>query len=195
MGAIAAGPRERYVGDIAKQQTPTPAAWFWGLIAGGVALDQLTKLIAWLTLDEGVYETVVPYVFYLTLCWNPGMAFGLLRGLGSAAPFVLVVLNIAIISVVIWIRTKAEVPAMRRLFDLAMGLILAGAFGNIIDRIHPPFKVIDFLDFWIGEPVRSNRWHWPTFNVADIFIVVGVGVYIFWAWRTDKAAKAEGKKA
>ena len=84
---------------------------------------------------------------------------------------------------------------MRRLFDLAMGLILAGAFGNIIDRVHPPFMVIDFLDFWIGEPVRGNPWHWPTFNVADIFIVAGVAVYIFWAWKADKAAKAEGKKA
>ena len=174
---------------------PTPPAWFWGLVAGGVALDQLTKLVAWLTLDEESFVTVVPYAFYLTLCWNRGAAFGLGAQLGAAAPFALAILNCVIIGVVIWIWTRAEVPAMRRLFDLAMGLILAGAFGNIIDRVHPPFMVIDFLDFWIGEPAPGrNPWHWPTFNVADIFIVVGVGVYIFWAWRSDRAAKTEGKR-
>ena len=179
--------------DVAADGRPTPAAWFWGLVAGGVALDQLTKLIAWLALD-GDGATVIPYIFYLKIAWNPGMAFSLGAKLGTAAPFVLALLNLVIIGVVIWIRTKAEVPAMRRHFDLAMGLILAGAFGNIIDRVHPPFKVLDFLDFWIGKPAFDNRWHWPTFNVADIFIVVGVGVYIFWAWRSDQAAKAEGKK-
>jgi signal peptidase II len=175
-------------------EKPTPPAWFWGLVAGGVALDQLTKLFAWLALDEESYVTVVPYVFYLTLRWNPGMAFSLGARLGSAVPFALAILNCVIIGIVIWIRTKAEVPAMRRLFDLAMGLILAGAFGNIIDRVHPPFMVLDFLDFGIGATSDAGRLHWPTFNVADIFIVVGVGVYIFWAWRSDRAAKAEGRK-
>ncbi len=180
--------------DAPPPERPTPPAWFWGLVAAGVALDQLTKLVAWLALDELSFVEVVPYVFYLTLRWNPGMAFSLGAGLGSVAPFALALLNSVIIGIVIWIRTKACVPAMRRLFDLAMGLILAGALGNIIDRVHPPFMVLDFLDFWIGAPARENWWHWPTFNVADIFIVVGVGVYIFWAWRSERAAKAEGKK-
>jgi signal peptidase II len=163
-------------------------------VAAGVALDQLTKLLAWVALEERVQTEVIPYLFYLTIAWNPGMAFSLGAKLGTAAPFVLALLNLIIIGVVIWIRTKAEVPVMRRRFDLAMGLILAGAFGNIIDRVHPPFMVLDFLDLWIGKPARGNL-HWPTFNVADIFIVAGVGVYMVWAWRSDKAAKAEEKKS
>ena len=179
--------------DASVRESPTPAAWFWGLVAGGVALDQLTKLLAWLALDERTLTTVVPYLLYFRLCWNPGMAFSLGARIGAAAPVVLVLLNCVIIGVVIWIRTKADVRAMRRLFDVAMGLILAGAFGNVIDRVHPPFKVLDFLDLWLGRP-GPDTLHWPTFNVADIYIVVGVGVYILWAWRSERAAKAEGQR-
>jgi len=184
------------VKDASGRQAPTPAMLFWGLVAGGVAFDQITKLVAWLALEEQAPPLkVIPHVFYLALRWNPGMAFSLGARLGAAAPVVLVILNIAIIGAVVWMRTKAEVPAMRRLFDLAMGLILAGALGNIVDRIHPPFMVFDFLDCWIGEPAIGNRWHWPTFNVADIFIVAGVAVYIFWAYKADRAARPEGKKS
>ena len=54
---------------------------------------------------------------------------------------------------------------------LPLAFIIGGALGNLVDRIRFG-AVIDFLDFHIGE------WHWPAFNVADIFIVIGVGLYI-----------------
>jgi signal peptidase II len=181
------------VRDAPAPEAKTPAAWFWGLVAGGVALDQLTKLLAWLALDKHTFVTGIPYLLYFRIALNPGMAFSLGARLGAAAPAVLVLLNCVIIGVVIWIRTKADVPAMRRLFDVAMGLILAGAFGNVIDRVHPPFKVIDFIDLWLGRAGTSTL-HWPTFNVADIYIVVGVGIYILWAFRSERAAKAEEKR-
>jgi signal peptidase II len=54
---------------------------------------------------------------------------------------------------------------------LPLALIIGGAFGNLIDRIRFG-AVIDFLDLHVGG------WHWPAFNVADMFIVIGVGLYI-----------------
>ncbi len=162
----------------------TPAALFWWLVAAAVALDQVTKVAAILAIKGRGLVTVIPRFFYLTYAENPGMVFGLGRGLGAAGPFVLAAVNAVIIGIIIHIWRKVEVRRLRRLLDLAMGLVLAGAFGNIIDRLHPPFKVVDFLDFWLGTP-GEKTWHYPTFNVADIYIVAGVAMYIYWAWRID----------
>jgi len=166
-----------------------PAAWFWGLVAAGGVLDQVPKLAAFAAVGlvsppRRFGQAVIPGFLYITPRYNPGMAFSIGRGLGESAPFVLVAVNIAIVGVVIYMRARALVPAMRRAFDLAMGLVLSGALGNIIDRLHPPFSVMDFLDFGLG-----SLWRYPTFNVADAFIVAGVGSYVFWAlWCERKAA-------
>jgi signal peptidase II len=62
--------------------------------------------------------------------------------------------------------------AGRRVFSIALALILGGAIGNVIDRILYG-HVIDFLDVYVGN------WHWPAFNVADAAITVGAGMLIF----------------
>ena len=54
---------------------------------------------------------------------------------------------------------------------LPLAFIIGGALGNLIDRVRFG-AVIDFIDWHIGD------WHWPAFNVADIFIVIGVALYI-----------------
>ncbi len=169
---------------------PVSAAWFWGLVAGGVALDQITKVLVLWRLEFGERIPVIPCLFYLTYVLNPGAAFGLGRSLGRAGPFFFVILNSFVIGLIVRIRAKTQVPAMRRVFDLGMGLVLAGALGNVIDRVHPPHKVIDFLDFWLGTPGPKTL-HYPTFNLADIYIVVGVALYIWWAWRAEREV-AEG---
>ena len=172
---------------------PVPAAWFWGLVAAGVAVDQITKVLVLWRFELGERIPVIPCFFYLTYVRNPGAAFGLGRSLGRAAPLFFAVLNSVVIGLIVRIRAKTRIPTMRRLFDLAMGLVLAGAFGNVIDRLHPPHQVIDFLDFWLGTP-GPNKWHYPTFNFADIYIVVGVALYIWCAWRADrKDAGGRGK--
>ncbi|MHC4501937.1 MAG: signal peptidase II [Planctomycetota bacterium] len=171
---------------------PIPAAWFWGLVAGGVALDQITKVLVLWRFELGERIPVIPCFFYLAYVLNPGAAFGLGRSLGRAGPFFFVILNSLVIGLIVRIRAKTQAPAMRRLFDLGMGLVLAGALGNVIDRLHPPHKVIDFLDFWIGAPARGNWMHYPTFNLADIYIVVGVALYIWWAWRAEREVAGGG---
>jgi signal peptidase II len=163
----------------------TPAGWFWGLLGAAVALDQLTKiLVFWLlgmpeTLGPG--PAVIPGFFFITPRLNPGMAWSMFAGLGRALPAILVVLNAAIATLIILYREKwAEVRGGRRAFDLGLGLVLSGALGNLLDRIRPPFQVRDFLHF------RFGTWDYPVFNVADIYIVVGVGVFIYWSWRFDR---------
>jgi signal peptidase II len=171
---------------------PMPPGWFWGLVAAGVALDQITKMLVLWRFELGERIPVIPSFFYLAYVLNPGAAFGLGRSLGRAGPFFFVILNSVVIGLIVRIRAKAHVPAMRRVFDLGMGLVLAGALGNVIDRLHPPHQVIDFMDFWLGTP-GPKTWHYPTFNVADIYIVVGVALYIWWAWRAEREVAGDGK--
>jgi signal peptidase II len=100
---------------------------------------------------------------------NPGGAWSFLRSLPDTLrrPFFLIVSAAAIVFIVsIYHRIHPEQRAMKWGLPLALG----GAMGNLVDRIRYG-KVIDFVDVYI-----SPRHHWPTFNVADIAIVVGVGL-------------------
>lgn len=146
----------------------------WWLLAtvtaAAVALDQWTK---WLVLQSIPLQGRVPVVtslFDLVHVRNRGGAFGLFASLhaGWRGPIFLL-LSIAAIALVVGMIRKA--PAGRWGLITALSLVLGGAIGNLIDRIRLG-EVIDFLDFYRG------RYHWPAFNVADIAIVVGVGILL-----------------
>ncbi len=136
-----------------------------------LVLDQATKI--WIVQSLGYADriTVVENFFYITHVRNPGAAFGLLAS--SPEPyrltFFIVVTLIAIALIISFYRRLAPGD---RLSALALGLILGGAAGNLIDRIVYR-EVIDFLHFrlWSG-------YSWPDFNFADSFIVVGVGLLV-----------------
>lgn len=103
---------------------------------------------------------------------NPGGAWSFLRSLpdGVRRPFFLVVSSAAIVFIIsIYQRVHRDQWAMRWGLPLALG----GAMGNLVDRIRYGW-VIDFIDFSVRWGGRSH--HWPTFNVADIAIVVGVAL-------------------
>ena len=126
-----------------------------------LALDLLTKRWALGALsDQGFVE--VTGFFNLVLVWNRGVSFGMFQA-GSEAGRWLLVLMALIVSIVlvIWLRRERRV-----LPRLAIWLILAGALGNVIDRVRFG-AVVDFLDF------HAFGYHWPAFNVADSAIVVG----------------------
>ena len=129
-------------------------------VVGGVLLvllDQGTKLLAVEHLQPGESLALPGHLIYLTLVRNPGAAFGILA---HATPF-LVLLTCGVL-VVVWVnRHKIAKQPLR--FKLGLTLGLAGAVGNLIDRIRLGC-VIDFID------VRF----WPVFNVADMGIVAGV---------------------
>jgi signal peptidase II len=113
-------------------------------------------------LKQPVIE-VIPGFFNLVMVWNRGISFGMLGGAGALPPWVLSAVAVAIcIGLFFWLRA-----ARGRWTAWAVGLVIGGAIGNVIDRARWG-AVFDFADFYIG------RWHWPAFNVADAAIVVGV---------------------
>jgi signal peptidase II len=139
-----------------------------GVAALIIVLDQLSKWVILKNFDM-VAPRVIPVFpgFNLVLVYNKGVSFGQMAWLG---PWTLSALALAIsVALVFWLR-KAET----RLLATALGIVIGGAIGNVIDRIRFG-AVVDFLDVYIP----GTDWpHWPAFNVADSAIVVGVGLII-----------------
>ena len=133
-----------------------------------VVLDQLSKQLAEASLL--VFERV-PLLpgFNLTLVYNEGAAFSFLSDQGGWQRWFFVVLaTVVTLVLVFWL---SRLKRSERLIAIALGLIIGGALGNLIDRVlwgH----VIDFIDLYY------RHWHWPAFNVADSAITLGV-VFIF----------------
>lgn len=133
--------------------------------------DQLTK---WLVLGPGAFSPegclesgygcrfveLTPF-FDLQMVWNRGVSFGLLRADQDVARWALVALSLGIAAVFFWWLRTAE----RRLTAVALGLVIGGALGNVIDRVRFG-AVADFLDF-------NGLWFPWVFNVADAAITIG----------------------
>ncbi len=135
-----------------------------GIAALVIVLDQLTK---WWVVKALPMHTSVPVIdgfFNLVHIYNRGAAFGFLNRSDIEWQFWLfmVATFISVLAIYYLVRTSVYLSAL----FVALGLVLGGALGNLIDRIR--FRaVVDFLDFYIGH------WHWPAFNVADIAICLG----------------------
>ncbi|MEW8013346.1 MAG: signal peptidase II [Candidatus Sedimenticola endophacoides] len=149
--------------------------WLW-LSLLVIGLDQLTKQLVEASLL--VYERVslLPF-FNLTLAYNEGAAFSFLSDQGGWQRWFFVVLALVVTTaLVVWLR---QLGRGERRVAIALALIIGGAVGNLIDRLlfgH----VIDFLDFYYG------RWHWPTFNLADSAIFLGVVLMLLDALRDGR---------
>lgn len=129
-----------------------------------VALDQATKLY-FFDLLSGADRRMIEVLsfFNLVTVWNYGISFGMFNTGSAGNALILVALALAIVvALVIWLKT-----ATHALIGVALGLVIGGALGNIIDRLRFG-AVFDFLDF------HAFGWHWPAFNVADSAITVGV---------------------
>ncbi len=143
-----------------------------------VVLDQLTKawVLSGLDLREIGRVEVWPPIFNLTWVENRGVSFGLF-GDGSAR-WMLSLFSIIVAGVLGWWALRAD----RRLLITAVGLVMGGAIGNVIDRIRFGF-VVDFLDF---SGTRVFPW---VFNVADSAITIGVILLILDSMLSERAAK------
>ena len=141
-----------------------------------VALDQLTKHVVQQTVPFGSPIRVTPF-FDLVLVYNPGAAFSFL----STAPgwqrelFIGIAAVAAVLIVFLLRRNVAD-----RLFCFALGLILGGALGNLVDRILLG-AVVDFLHFHVAQ------YYWPAFNLADSAITCGAGLLIWDSLMRSKA--------
>jgi len=144
-----------------------------------VAADQITKYVAVQQLALNQVVAVTSF-FNLVLVYNAGAAFSFLSdAAGWQRGFFIGIALIASAWIVYLLR---RYPHQRR-FALALSLVLAGAVGNVVDRmLHG--AVIDFLDF------HAYGYHWPAFNVADSAISCGAALLIWDALRPRR--KDEG---
>ena len=127
-----------------------------------VALDQIVKIAVSASLEPTTVMRVLP-VFSLYLTFNTGVAFSMFEGAG---PWPLIALTLVVCAVMgaLWWRTAAG----RWLSHVGFGLIIAGAIGNLIDRVRLS-HVIDYI--LIHTP--DYGWTFAVFNLADAFISIG----------------------
>ena len=136
--------------------------WYIALVI--IALDQGSKWLIQqgLTLHESI--PVIPGFFHITYILNRGAAFGILENQRW------LFLIMAILLFVLYAVFRKKLPEHRAV-QAGAGMLLGGAFGNALDRfLHG--AVVDFFDFRI----------WPVFNIADIGIVVGVCLLLWYSW-------------
>jgi signal peptidase II len=150
---------------------------FWSLMIGGLALDLWTKkaVFNWL----GPHETypVIDGFLRLIIAVNNGAAFNLFAG----KPYFLVIVSmIAIVGILVVFLFSAS---LQKLIHIALGLFAAGVCGNLYDRLFNNGSVRDFIDVYRGN------YHWPTFNVADSLLCIGVGLLIISTFLIEKPAQ------
>ena len=139
--------------------------WVLLLSVAVVVLDQATKNLVATRFFLGESLPVIPGYFNLVRVHNTGAAWGMLGGLNG----VLVGASLGVLVVLIVFRRSFLTDSL--VHRWALGLMVGGIVGNLLDRVRLHY-VVDFLDFcW-----RTH--HFPSFNVADSSICVGVGLYM-----------------
>lgn len=158
------------------QNKPLPLNWsgraylrFWGTLLIALGLDQWTKYATAKAFVVGNSPlkayTVIDSFFYIVHVRNTGAAWGFLSGYG---------LYLALLGAIVLIGIyllRRDLGLERSLLQYAFGFLTAGIIGNVIDRLVHGY-VIDFIDIYLPG------YHWPTFNIADTAITIGVGLYL-----------------
>jgi signal peptidase II len=156
--------------------------WLAYVIAAVVIVaDQLSK--AWILgpfdLPDKVSVTVMPFL-HLTMIWNPGVSFGLLNAHTEFGRWALVAFETAVaVALALWAR-RGDRPILAA----ALGLVIGGAIGNVIDRAHYG-RVVDFID------VSALHFPW-VFNLADSAINIGVALLLWDALMPAKRGSTSG---
>lgn len=136
------------------------------LIGAVLVLDQLTKHLVQTHVRLHAIIPVVPGFFNITHVRNKGAAFGLLSNLPEfwRSAFFITIAVVAVAALVtLIVKTRERLPVY------AFSLIASGAAGNVIDRIRYG-EVVDFIQWYV------KSWYWPSFNVADSAISIGVAL-------------------
>ncbi|HEY3777813.1 MAG TPA: signal peptidase II [Rhizomicrobium sp.] len=146
----------------------------WGLTcaACALALDQATKLVLlygfhFIEMAPGDRIPLLPF-FDLVMVWNPGISYGLLPAHGILGTAVLAIFSIGAVAGLGWWLWNAG----RRLLGVALGLVIGGALGNLIDRLIYG-RVADFFHFYV------HGYDWYVFNIADCAITLGVVALLY----------------
>lgn len=140
---------------------------FFLIIMATLVVDQVSKYLVQINMLRGESIPIIAPIFYLTYIQNPGAAFGILA---NQTLFFVVVTVIVIGGILLGYR---YIPFANEPIRVALGLIMGGALGNLIDRLRLG-RVVDFLDFRV----------WPVFNLADTAIVLGAGILVWFVWKS-----------
>jgi signal peptidase II len=189
--------------------------WVFGIVAVvSLVFDQVTKIWARAELPTFPAECVIPdgmipgsaaakcvgvpvgvidSFWHWRLSMNPGSAFGLFSSQGGARVFLSIV-GVAAVFGMMWMMKKSR--ADQRVLHWALAFVAGGAVGNLIDRIYYGV-VTDFILWHVGEfkagaHAGAGRWahEWPVFNIADVVLVVGVGLMFIDIQKEGKREKA-----
>jgi signal peptidase II len=158
--------------------------WVLSIIGIVLLLDQCTKHFVDTHIQRHDIIAVIPGFFNLTNVRNPGAAFGILSGMHGvwrSVFFISVTLTaLIVIAVLIWKTNE-------RLLVFAFSLIAGGAVGNVIDRVRYG-EVVDFIQWYV------KSYYWPSFNVADSAISIGVGLLAIDMMFLKKPEPGEGTR-
>lgn len=152
--------------DTTKERSRTLLYWGLFLTVPCYILDQLTKWLINTHLEISQGFTVIPGLFDIIHMRNTGAAFGMLQGLPETYRTLffasITIIACAVVFYIFWTMTETS-----WLLKAVFSLIIAGALGNLTDRFFFN-EVVDFLSFHIGI------YRWPTFNMADTYISIGM---------------------
>ncbi|MCO6552708.1 MAG: signal peptidase II [Gilliamella sp.] len=146
---------------------------YWLLFAIIVFIIDIASKF-WILNNFSLFESVnlLPF-FSITYVRNIGAAFSIFEGQRMMLAAIALIIS-AVIVHMLYRNTRQQ-----KLENLSLSMILGGALGNLFDRLYHGF-VIDFLDVNFGD------WHYPTFNIADCAICVGIGLFIFSNYKKPK---------
>jgi len=154
----------------------TAALLFWPVALTGAALDLWSKwaVFKWLLQTETQHYSLIDGFLQFIVRENDGAAFSIFRGQ------TLFLVGISAVALVVMIYIFFSRKIHSRLMLFALGCMTSGIIGNLYDRAFNAGRVRDFIDVFIGSH------HWPTFNVADSMLCIGVGLLIIVNLRTPK---------
>lgn len=151
-------------------------------------VDLATKWIARAELNGHKPIDIIPGFLRLSYANNSGVAFGFFDTIDSSwKPYILAAMAVAAVAAILIYASR--VPSNRIFLQLALAITMGGILGNLIDRIVRGY-VIDFVEFHIHE-----SFYWPTFNVADSAITIGIALLLIDAVITPSAEETDGRPA
>jgi signal peptidase II len=150
-----------------------------------LVLDVITKALAERHLRPHVPVEVLGELGRLTLAYNRGAAFSM--HVGDASRWFFSVVAVVVLFILWRVYRESRPDDAPR--AVALGMVCAGAIGNLIDRIRSERGVIDFIDLGVGD------WRWYTFNVADIGVSIGAILLAWSLWREEREAKRRERPA
>jgi signal peptidase II len=153
---------------------------YWAMLAVFLVTDVISKRIAESTLLLHRPRPVIGEWVQFTLAYNRGAAFSM--HVGDASRWVFSIIAIVVLFL-LWRMLRESSPG-DTLRGAALGMVSAGAVGNLLDRLRSERGVVDFLDLGVGS------WRFYTFNVADMGVSIGAVLLAWSLWQEGRRLKA-----